>query len=154
MLKHDPHSGDFGLGFFGHSLESGSYYVKDKALGDLCFLCDASSGNDEADSSAVVVTPRDSYRRRLFVEPIALYVEVEAGTIASASIDIAKKTIVIKFDPVAQSEGGAPFTKYRVRLTKTSDARPGSKFVATPGTLTRGLYEIETSHPSTTISWN
>merc|ERR1719272_234696 len=40
MMTHDPHSGDFGLGFFGHSLESGAYYVESPELGQICFLCD------------------------------------------------------------------------------------------------------------------
>ena len=29
-----------GLGFFGNALESAAYYVVDKALGRLCYLCD------------------------------------------------------------------------------------------------------------------
>ena len=159
MLKHDPHSGDFGLGFFGHSLESGSYYVQDKTLGDLCFLCDASTAADGGDAGAgVVVTPRDSYRRRLYVEPVALYVEVESGTIATATINIAKKTVVLHFDPVpaapaAAAAAAAPFTKYRVRLTKSSNARPGSTFTVAKGTFTRGLYEVDTSTPTATITW-
>ena len=32
LLDFDPHSGDYGLGFFGNALESGAYYVRDPAL--------------------------------------------------------------------------------------------------------------------------
>jgi hypothetical protein len=28
VMDFDPHSGDYGLGFFGNALESGSYYVQ------------------------------------------------------------------------------------------------------------------------------
>ena len=28
MLAHDPHSGDYGLGFFGNALEGGAYFVR------------------------------------------------------------------------------------------------------------------------------
>ena len=44
-LAYDPHSGDFGLGFFGNALESGAYYVEDPTLGPLCFLCEVGGGD-------------------------------------------------------------------------------------------------------------
>jgi len=40
VLDYDPHSGDFGLGFFGHTLEAGAYLVQSPELGNICFLCD------------------------------------------------------------------------------------------------------------------
>ena len=43
-LAYDPHSGDYGLGFFGNALESGAYYVEDPTLGPLCFLCEGGGG--------------------------------------------------------------------------------------------------------------
>ena len=33
VMAFDPHSGDYGLGFFGHSLESGAYWVQDRVRG-------------------------------------------------------------------------------------------------------------------------
>ena len=44
ILDFDPHSGDYGLGFFGHTLEAGSYFVQHPTLGALCFLCDLQTG--------------------------------------------------------------------------------------------------------------
>merc|ERR1712146_305205 len=78
MLAHDPHSGDYGLGFFGNSLESGAYYVKDADLGALCFLCDLTPTN--------LIVPKDAYRIAVFFEPIGLYMTSECGTFASASV--------------------------------------------------------------------
>ena len=42
-LAYDPHSGDFGLGFFGNALESGAYYVEDPTLGRFA-LCEVGGG--------------------------------------------------------------------------------------------------------------
>jgi len=33
VMDFDPHSGDYGLGFFGNALEGGAYYVKHESLG-------------------------------------------------------------------------------------------------------------------------
>lgn len=38
ILEHDPNSGDFGLGFFGHSLETGAYIIRQVACVSLFFL--------------------------------------------------------------------------------------------------------------------
>ena len=43
----DPHSGDYGLGFFGNALESGAYFVEHPRLGPLCFLCTAEEDQAE-----------------------------------------------------------------------------------------------------------
>jgi hypothetical protein len=40
MQEHDAYSGDYGLGFFGSSLETGSTFVLHESLGALCYLCD------------------------------------------------------------------------------------------------------------------
>lgn len=141
MLKHDPHTGDFGLGFFGLSLETGAYYVVDKTLGELCYLCDAAAGvaaDGESAVGTVTLTPRDAYRRRVFLEPLALYMVTEAGQFASVEITMAKKTIVVTF----ANDAAGGFSSYRLCLEKTSAARPGTKFTAAAGKLERGCYTI------------
>ena len=40
VMAHDAYSGDYGLGFFGLSLEAGATLVLHPALGPLCYLCD------------------------------------------------------------------------------------------------------------------
>merc|ERR1711972_959686 len=66
VLDYDPHSGDFGLGFFGHTLEAGAYLVRHKELGDLCFLCDLI----EDVNGTLTIRPRDSYEQRVYLEPL------------------------------------------------------------------------------------
>ena len=75
ILDFDPHSGDFGLGFFGCSLQSGAYYVHHPKIGPSCNLATAASG-------AVTIKPTDLYHRRVYIEPLGLYVTLDIGTIA------------------------------------------------------------------------
>ena len=106
IMEHDPHSGDYGLGFFGHSLESGAYYVMDKTLGEVCYLCDLAAVTSlGAVVGGVVVTPTDSYRRRVFVEPLGLYIVAQAGTFATLAINIRGQTIGMTFDATEGTAG-------------------------------------------------
>jgi len=148
VMDFDPHSGDFGLGFFGHCLESGAYYVVNKTMGELCFLCDAASSV----GGGVTITPRDSFHNRVFLEPLSLYLYAEAGTIDHVSLDMASKKIAVVF--ASQSAANVTswtFAKIRLAVDKTSDARPGSNFVVTGAgpddaagalPLVRGCYEV------------
>jgi len=61
VLEHDPYSGDYGLGFFGNTLETGAYLVSDSKLGWVCYLCDLTSSSPGAKASW---SPRDPYRVR------------------------------------------------------------------------------------------
>jgi len=147
MMTHDPHSGDYGLGFFGHSLESGSYYVVDKKLGNLCYLCDAKPGQSKG---SVIISPRDSYHNQLFIEPLGLYIVAEAGTVDTAELNLLAKTITITFE----TGSAAAFTNRRLKLQKTAASRPGSGFSVKNAKLVRGAYEVAASITTATIEWS
>ena len=138
VMDFDPHSGDYGLGFFGNALESGAYYVDSPTLGPLCYLCDLESAAADVEASgAVTISPKDGFRAAVFLEPVALYLQAECGTFSTVSIDTTSRTITIHFS------ADAPCLKLRLRMTKTSEARPGKKFAPTPAApLVRGAYEI------------
>ena len=106
-LEFDPHSGDYGLGFFGNALEGGAYYVKHESLGaharraarprrarrkrncrahaarpprvagELCYLCHVYVHANDTRK----IVPFDGYRIALFIEPLGLYVTLDIGTI-------------------------------------------------------------------------
>ncbi|XP_065177352.1 uncharacterized protein LOC135808135 [Sycon ciliatum] len=159
VMDYDPHSGDFGLGFFGHSLESGLYYVEDKSLGTLCYLCDVSvSGNKDGDGAGngtVSILPRDSYHINAFLEPVALYIQAEAGTIASLSVNLQKRMATVQFTE-SSAEVHNMFSMFRLKLTKTSKDRPGSGFAVDGAELVRGAFAIKPSSGTTTatITWS
>jgi len=132
VMDFDPHSGDFGLGFFGNALESGAYYVVHPELGPACYLCDFSS----APAGAVTITPRDGYRIAAFLEPLSLYMQAECGVFSSIKFEPAEQKITAVF------AADAPCTALRLRLTKTSTARPGTAFAVKGAKLVRGAYEL------------
>ena len=89
LLAYDPHSGDFGLGFFGNALESGAHYVEDPTLGPSAFLCEMGGGG--------VLTAKDAYRRAFYVEPLGLYLQTECGEIAAVTYAGATAPLTVAF---------------------------------------------------------
>ena len=125
IMDFDPHSGDYGLGFFGNALEAGAYYVEHPRLGPLCFLCSAtlkqasnnnSTGAVVTGKSSVVISPQDAYRRRVFVAPLRLYLAASAGTIDSVTVDQRKVTVLFN----ATEFGERPWSKLRLLVETTS----------------------------------
>merc|ERR1712039_117190 len=113
ILDYDPHSGDFGLGFFGHTLEAGAYFVQHADLGAICFLCDITTNNDNL---SLVFSPRDSYRQRVYVEPLGLYLQLDTGSFKSIAINSLSHTLQIEFDDVAAVD--STFNIRRLRINK------------------------------------
>ena len=105
ILDFDPHSGDFGLGFFGCSVQSAAYYVEHPDLGPSCYLCNldhadtGTQGLPTSTTAAVKIVPVDLYHRRVYLEPLALYVTLDVGTFASLTLDMTAKTIAVAFNP-------------------------------------------------------
>lgn len=158
VMDWDPHSGDFGLGFFGNALQSGSYLVRSESHGDLCFLCDiepleplektrtktppsveapsaASTGlPNQGDGLAIV--PRDAYRRQAFLEPLALLIQTDCGQIASLLYTPVTQRVVVRFDATASC------STVRLRLRQTSAERPAANFRVDGAHLVRGAHEL------------
>jgi hypothetical protein len=82
MLKWDPYSGDYGPNFFGHALNAATYVVHDPNFGWISF-----GGNVSADEKMVKITPLDSFRTRLYLAPLGLWLTLDAGTFQGAEFD-------------------------------------------------------------------
>ena len=159
--------GDYGLGFFGNALQSGSYYVEDPTLGPLCYLCDVrhtdgggAGGGGGGGGPAVAIIPRDAYSIAAFLEPFGLYLTSECGKIGS--IELPTTAAVPRHvaggaaaAPSAASDaprertlrvtfrgGAAPCEMLRLKLTKTALSRPGSGFAVAGAPLVRGAYQL------------
>ena len=74
-LRIDGYSGDFGPGFFGHAVNTGSYVTRDPQLGWLAF-----GGNLTVGENGVHFRPLDSARSRVFLAPLGLWLTLDAGT--------------------------------------------------------------------------
>ena len=153
VMAHDAYSGDYGLGFFGLSLEAGATLVLHSALGPLCYLCDlapqptaaatttATAAATAAETAATAaetawfpgdgpevytVLPRDAYRQRVYLEPLGLFLRADTGTFASVTLDRAARRVRVAFAPPAATAAGVrTYDVLRLRADKT--ARPEAR---------------------------
>ena len=166
-LEYDPRSGDFGLGFFGVSLEAGSYLVRDAQLpgGWACFMCNlgaASSGH------AASFAPADGYHVRAYLEPLGLYLVAQTGAFAGFALDLGARTLRVDFAPAVAAPAApaphpvAPFSALRLALTKTAAGRPGGGWKVVDGggapvPVVRGAWQFaptgDNEMTSVTVSW-
>lgn len=97
-LELDPYSGDFGVGLFGHVQLAASVFLIHPVHGPQCYLCDAVSSSDTArsDVNLTSIQPRDSIRRRVFIEPFGVLVEVMAGALVDVIVDMSARTFSLQ----------------------------------------------------------
>jgi hypothetical protein len=88
-LKWDPYTGDYGPNFFGHALNTGTYVINHPEFGWQSF-----GGNVKQDGDWVKVTPLDSFRMRLYVAPLGLWLTLDAGTFEEVAIN--KRTNAVR----------------------------------------------------------
>jgi len=81
-LAFDPYTGDYGSGFFGHAFNTATYLTNDSQLGWLAF-----GGNVEKKGGSVSVTVLDSFRNRLYIAPVGLWLTLDAGKFERAEFD-------------------------------------------------------------------
>lgn len=138
-LELDPYSGDFGVGFYGHVQLAASIYVEHPLHGPLCYLCDINASGSVGGSTTI--TPRDSIRRRVFIEPYGVLIEVMAGAVVSVAVDPSARTftLLLKDDSLP--------SKFRIKISTPSLNRPGRMegvALTKPSSLpmVRGAYEL------------
>lgn len=127
------YSGDYGLGFFGSSLEASATLARDPSLGTICYLCDLETVSvGGATASKFTIRPRDAYRQRVFLEPLGVYLQADAGTFDVVALDLVARTIAVSFSSVSTTPAGVQtYDALRLRVDKTvvpPSARPGSNF--------------------------
>jgi hypothetical protein len=116
-LKWDGYSGDYGPGFLGMALNSGTYVAQDQDLGLVAY-----GGVLQAPKSGGVVTvqPRDPVKKKVFIGPLSLLVEIDAGAIESFSYSLNSKTVSVS---LLQSAGaGAPVAKSAVMWLESTSS--------------------------------
>ncbi|KAI0202965.1 hypothetical protein F4808DRAFT_48662 [Astrocystis sublimbata] len=79
-LKWDGYSGDYGPGFLGMVLGSGTYVAQHNTLGLLAYGGTITSSDDE---NSVHVTTHGPIRRRVFIGPLSVLITTDAGSIDS-----------------------------------------------------------------------
>jgi hypothetical protein len=82
MLRHDPITGDYGPNFFGHAWNTATYIVHHPEFGWVAF-----GGNTKTDGAIVKVTPLDSFRSRIYVASLGLWLTLDAGTFDGVEVN-------------------------------------------------------------------
>lgn len=107
MLKFDPYSGDYGPNFFGHALNTATYIVHHPEFGWVAF-----GGNIKASGDTVRATPLDSFRKRVYVAPLGLWLMLDAGRFDSVELNF--KTGAVRIG-LAPADPFTPMAYLRVR---------------------------------------
>jgi hypothetical protein len=95
MLRPDPLSGDYGPNFFGHAMNTATYLVKHPEFGWMSF-----GGNVDVTGGVVKLTPLDSFRGRLHVAPLKLWLTLDAGKFRAVEYDPRTGRLRVGLDPV------------------------------------------------------
>lgn len=130
MMKWDPYTGDYGMGFYGHALAAATYLVNDPNFGWLGFGGELTQGKD-----GVQIQPRDGARARLFVAPAGAWITLDAGKIANVTYTPGNGAITLTLDPATAA---TPRARLRIETT-TPNARA---LTPSMGTLEREAWTI------------
>ncbi len=106
MLKFDPYSGDYGPNFFGHALNTATYIVNSSQYGWLAF-----GGNLKVESSKVLITPLDSFRTRVYLAPVGLWLTLDSGCFDSVEFDPTTGKVSIALSAATKS---TPVARLRI----------------------------------------
>ncbi|HEY3381017.1 MAG TPA: DUF5695 domain-containing protein [Vicinamibacterales bacterium] len=106
MLRRDAISGDCAQNFLGHAFNTGTYVVHDPEFGWQAF-----GGVVSARGSRVVVEPRDSFRMRVYLAPLGLWITLDAGHFERVEFDVAARTVRLSLAPAT---GVTPVARVRV----------------------------------------
>jgi hypothetical protein len=101
-MEFDPYSGDYGPNFFGHAWATGTYAVKDAEFGWLAF-----GGNLRVEGKTVSVEPGDSFRQRVYLAPLGLWLTRDSGQFERVAFDESTGDVELRFAPRDPYTAGA-----------------------------------------------
>jgi hypothetical protein len=93
-LKWDGYSGDYGPNFFGHAFNTATYIINHHEFGWQAFC-----GNVKVEGDSVSVKPLDSFRMRVYIAPLGLWLTLDAGTFASVAVNTKTRAVRIGLSP-------------------------------------------------------
>jgi hypothetical protein len=85
-LQIDGYSGDYGPGFFGHTVNTGTYVIRHPELGWLAFGGNLSVDDGTEAGPTVRVEPLDAARSRVYLAPLGLWLTLDAGTFEGVAL--------------------------------------------------------------------
>lgn len=126
-LANDGITGDYGSGFFGYAVNSGTYIVKHPEFGYVAF-----SGNAKKEGDWVITEVTTAGKNRIFLAPEKVWITLEAGRVSTVKYNTKTKEVELIL------EGANEHTKNALvqinREVKTSATKDE-----------RGFYKVELS---------
>lgn len=142
-LEWDPISGDYGLNFFGHAYNSATYVINHPDFGWLAF-----GGNLSVNGNSVTVTPLDSFRKRVYLAPVGLWLTLDAGRFQTLTFDTRSHTVQLT---LAAADANTPAA--RVRLEQPARVNGVGSYAIAGGYPTeRGASVVPLSASATNVS--
>jgi hypothetical protein len=139
MMKWDPYSGDYGMGFFGHAYAAATYLVKDPTFGWLGY-----GGNITETGTTISIQPKDGARTRVFIAPVGAWITLQAGKISRATYTPSNGQIKLMLDPAA------PWTS-SARLFVISTTKNAPRYEPATGSYERGGYTVALGSAPTSL---
>ena len=94
-LSWDPYSGDYGPAFVGLVLGSATYIIQDPDFGLTAYGGIVSTSMSNRSNGAFSIEPRDALRRRLYIQPLGLFLELDAGAISMVQLDVPGNSVTL-----------------------------------------------------------
>ncbi len=105
-LSWDARTGDYGLNFFGHAYNTATYVVDHPTFGFIAF-----GGNLSEDAGLVTVTPLDSFRTRLYLASLGLWLTLDAGEFEALELNPSAGLVRVK---LAKATTSTPNARLRI----------------------------------------
>ena len=132
-LDFDPYTADYGIAFFGYARNAGAYVLHDPEFGWLGF-----GGDVREVKGGVEVTPRDGFRRRVFLAPLGLWLTLDAGTFRRVTFESKSQVVRITLAPATPDSPRA-----LLRIGDTPAGVLPARYAPVPsGPTERGTYAI------------
>lgn len=126
-MEWDPYSSDYGCGLLGHMISSTTFLVENSDFGYLSF-----GGNLVSSGDTIKVEPKDTVRRQIYVAPLGLKFEVNAGVIEEFTYDITTKAVSIQIGEGESKSGGLAMIRWESTLGIDVKTQQGSH-ITLPG---------------------
>jgi hypothetical protein len=140
-LKWDPYSGDYGPNFFGHAFNTATYVINHPEFGRQSF-----GGNISVSGNWVNVQPLDSFRQRVYIAPLGLWLTLDAGAFERIAINTRSNIVCVT---LFRTDGFTPVARLRVqqpaRIASVGTYAPRQKFVNERGAFTIPLKSSTTT---------
>jgi hypothetical protein len=133
LMRWDTYSGDYGPNFFGHALDTATYLVNHPDFGWLAF-----GGNVTVNGDSVLIQPLDSFRQRVYLAPLGLWLTLDSGTFDRVEVNLKTHAVRIAFSAATEAA-----SKARLRMAQPAKLPGVGTFHPTgPLAVERGAFDI------------